>query len=127
MEAPTPAGVPVASTMPGSRVATVDRWAIIWAMVKIMSAVVPSWRNSPLTRVRTARAWGSAISSAVTSHGPIGPWVSKLLPSIIVGVARCQSRTLTSLTTVYPATTSRACSTGTWRHRCPITTPSSPS
>ena len=125
--APTPAGVPVASTVCGSSVATVDRWAIISATVKIMSDVVPSWRTSPLTRVRTRNDWGSGISSAVTTHGPTGPWVSNPLPSSMVGVDRCQSRTLTSFTTVYPATTSRAPSTGTCRHRLPMTTPSSPS
>ena len=39
-----------------------------------------------------ARA-GSPTSSGVTSHGPSGPWVSKDLPIVMVGVRRCQSRT----------------------------------
>ena len=70
------------------------------AQLNTMSEVVPSWRSSPFTQVRTRRAWGSGTSSAVTNHGPMGPWVSKLFPSVMVGVRRCQSRTLTSLTTV---------------------------
>ena len=106
--AATPAGVPVVISMPTSRVNAADRCSIIWAQVKIMSAVVPSWRSSPFTQVRRARSWGSPTSSAVTIAGPVGPWVSKPFPIIMVGVRHCQSRTLTSLTTVKPATTSRA-------------------
>ena len=37
-----------------------------------MSAVVPSWRSSPLTHVRMASAWGSGTSSAVVTQGPEG-------------------------------------------------------
>ena len=40
--AATPAGVPVVISMPTSRVNAADRCSIIWAQVKIMSAVVPS-------------------------------------------------------------------------------------
>ena len=45
----------------------------------------------------------------------------------LVGVRSCQSRTVASLTTVYPAITLRASSRETWRQRRPITNPSSPS
>ena len=44
-----------------------------------------------------------------------------------VGVRHCQSRALTSLMTVNPATTSRARAAGTCWHRRPITMASSPS
>ena len=46
-----------------------------------------------------SRACGS-ISSPVTIQGPSGQWVSKDLPIVKVGTRICQSRTLTSLTTV---------------------------
>jgi hypothetical protein len=69
------------------------------AIPMTMSAVVPSWRSSSSTHVRTERSDGST-ASAVTIHGPSGPCVSKLLPGHIVGVSCCQSRTETSLPTV---------------------------
>ena len=102
---PTPAGVPVEMMSPGSRVNTVDRYSTCSQHEKIMSSVDASWRRSPLTQVRRRRRWGSPTSSAVTIHGPIGPWVSKDFPSVHVGVRHCQSRTVTSLRTVKPATT----------------------
>src|SRR5437763_19849 len=49
-----------------------------------MLAVLPRWRDSPLTVVHTSRAWGSRTSSGVTSHGPIGAKVSALLPFVVV-------------------------------------------
>ena len=61
------------------------------------SSVFPSWRSSSFTHVRSDSPWGSPSSSAVTTHGPSGPCVSKDLPIVIVGVRICQSRTLTSL------------------------------
>src|SRR5437899_2652643 len=43
---------------------------------------------------------GSGTSSRVTSQGPVGPCVSKLLPITQVGEWNCQSRTETSLPTM---------------------------
>ena len=125
--APTPAGVPVETTSPGSRVKTVESSATMSQHEKIMSSVDESWRSSSLTQVRRRRRWGSGTSSVVTSHGPIGPWVSKDFPIVHVGVRHCQSRTLTSFMTVKPATTEAASATDTCRQRRPMTKASSPS
>jgi hypothetical protein len=48
-----------------------------------MSLVWPCCRRSRLTVVQSPRPCGSAISSAVTSHGPIGAKVSALLPLVV--------------------------------------------
>ena len=77
---PTPAGVPVAMMSPGSSVNAVESVSICAAQSKIISLVDASWSSSSFTQVRMRRSCGSAISSAVTTQGPIGPWVSKLLP-----------------------------------------------
>ena len=77
---PTPAGVPVASTVPGSRVIASDRWAIICGAGEHHvrgGAVLAELAVHPGPH---AEGWGSGTSSAVTTHGPMGPWVSKLLP-----------------------------------------------
>ena len=50
------------------------------ATPKIMLAVVPFWRSSPLTHKRSPSDWGSSTSSAVTSCGPSGLNVSHDLP-----------------------------------------------
>ncbi len=75
-----PAGVPVLMTSPGSSTVYWDRCQIRYATSKIMSAVLESWRGSPLTQERSRSACGSPISSAVTSHGPSGLNVSQDLP-----------------------------------------------
>ena len=66
---------------------------------KMRSAVLESWRTSPLTREPMRSASGSATSSAVVIHGPNAQCVSQDLPIVIVGTRICQSRTLTSLAT----------------------------
>ncbi len=96
---PTPEGVPVATTSPGSSVKAVERCSTSAKQSKISSLVFDSWRSSPFTQVRRRSWWGSGSSSAVTIQGPIGPWVSKDLPIVQVGVRSCQSRTVTSFTT----------------------------
>ena len=78
--APTPEGVPVAITSPGSKVMNSLRWLIRKATGKIMSAVLPVCRRLPLTSSHRSRRCGSATSSRVTSHGPIGAKLSELLP-----------------------------------------------
>ena len=53
---------------------------MISATPKYIREVFESWRTSSFTRQAIARACGSGISSAVTSHGPIGQNVSSDLP-----------------------------------------------
>ena len=55
-----------------------------------MSAVLASWRSSPLTQLRTVSACGSGTSSAVVTHGPKGPKLSPPLARIHWGSARWQ-------------------------------------
>ena len=76
----TPAGVPVLITSPGRSTMNWLRYQTRWSTPKIMSAVVPSCRGSPLTQSRRPSACGSATSSAVTIHGPSGLNVSQFLP-----------------------------------------------
>ena len=66
MPRPTPSGVPVTMTSPGSSVMNRLRWATISATEKIMSLVVLFCRITPLTFSDTGRFCGSGISSAVT-------------------------------------------------------------
>jgi hypothetical protein len=94
---PTPAGVPVRTTSPGSSV-------IVWlthetqaATSRSMSAVVPSCFTSPLTVVRSDRAPGSI---SVSIHGPRGQESSKALARVHCFSARCMSRIVRSLPTV---------------------------
>ncbi len=96
---------------------------------KIWSAVVPSWRSTPLTESRTVRACGSGISSAVTSHGPSGLKVSQFFPlSQVPPRSIWYSRSETSCAIVYPATcASPSSAVRRWRAVRPMTTPSSAS
>jgi len=68
-----PPGLPVAIMSPGSSQVKVEMWLITNGMSKIIMSVMPSWRTSPSTRVTIGTADRSAISSAVTIHGPIAP------------------------------------------------------
>ena len=85
MTNPTPAGVPVAMIVPGSNVNAVEMCSISSQQLLIICDVDASCRRSSSTHVRIRRSCGSVISSVVTNHGPIGPWVSQLLPIVIVG------------------------------------------
>src|SRR6478609_8790851 len=79
---PTPSGVPVATTSPGFRVITSDRYARSSPTPNTMSAVVPSCTVSPLTTVVSRQpAPGSPVSSAVTIS-EIGPLASAFLPTV---------------------------------------------
>lgn len=83
----------------------------MWWTGKIMSRVWPCWRLTPLTASRSPRSCGSAISSAVTSHGPSGLKVSQDLPrSHCDEYSSWNSRSETSWLTAYPAMTSDASS-----------------
>ena len=66
---PTPAGVPVRMTSPGSSVITAEMNAICVGMSWIIWLVRPSCLTSPLTRVTRRRSDGS---STVSTHGPSG-------------------------------------------------------
>ena len=68
-----PPGLPVAIMSPGSSQVKVETWLITNATSKIIMSVMPSWRISPSTRVTIGTLERSAISSAVTIHGPIAP------------------------------------------------------
>ena len=105
---PTPGGVPVAITSPGSRLIVRVTNAISSATPKIICAVDESCTVSPPTSHRIRSVCGSGISSVVTSHGPMGRNPSIALPSSHWEDRNCRSRAETSLTHVYPATCSRA-------------------
>ena len=66
------------------------------ATEKIMSAVLESWRCSPLSHVCSRSAWGSGTSSAVTRSGPSGRKPSSVLPNIHWAVRNWRSRALRS-------------------------------
>ena len=70
---PTPEGVPVKMTSPGSSGTLADRFAISAGTEKISWLVRLSCITSPLTSQPSSRSFGSATSSRVTSQGPIGP------------------------------------------------------
>ena len=80
MPSPTPGGVPVTITSPGSMTKNCEQYQTMCATPKIIVLVLPRWRCSPLTSSHMSRFCGSLISSLVTNHGPIGPKVSQPLP-----------------------------------------------
>src|SRR6266487_195951 len=94
---PTPGGVPVAMTSPGSRVNDAEHQLIRWLTGKYMSAVEADWVGEPLMMHWILRPFGSGISSAVTSTGPIGQNVSSDLARTHWPSAACRSRAETSL------------------------------
>ena len=77
---PTPAGVPVAMMVPGSRVMPEDSSSMISAMLLRSRLVLELCRGSPLTSVVSVSAGGKAISFAVVMQGPMGVKPSRLLP-----------------------------------------------
>ena len=97
---PTPGGVPVVMTSPGTSVMYFDRSATRSATPKIMVRVLPVCLRTPLTSSHMSRFCGSLSSSVVTSHGPIGPKVSQPLPLLHCVALRFSwySRSDTSLT-----------------------------
>ena len=97
---PTPTGVPVAITSPGSSVMTALIASIRVGMSKIRSATAAFWRCSPLTQVVSTSFVGSGTSSAVRIAGPIGQKVSSPLPRIHWLWRFCRWRAVTSLTMV---------------------------
>ena len=99
---PTPWGVPVKRTVPGSSVVLPLRNSMSVGTSKIMSLVFQSCIVLPLRRVWMRSAFGSGISSLSTRHGPSGANVSKVLPRHHWLPPRwiCQSRALTSFAQV---------------------------
>ena len=85
-QTPTPDGVPVMITSPGSSVNARDAWAIVWAMLKIMSRVCPPERLAGDCGAY-AKGLRIPISSRVTIHGPSGQNVSRLLPRTPLSIA----------------------------------------
>jgi hypothetical protein len=82
MPSATPGGVPVMMTSPGSSTMNCEQYHTMWAAPKIIVLVEPFCRLSPLTVSHMSSFCGFGISSLVTSHGPIGPNVSALLPLV---------------------------------------------
>src|SRR5262249_55540349 len=109
MPSPTPGGVPVRMTSPGSSTKYCEQHQTRCLQSKIMVPVLPRWRFCPLTSSHMLSRCGSLISSLVTSHGPSGPELSALLrlthcPLLSIWNRRSD----TSLPRQYPATTSSA-------------------
>src|ERR1700758_591844 len=82
MPSPTPGGVPVMITSPGSMTKNCEQYQTRCSTPKIMVRVEPFCRLSPLTVSHMSSFCGSLISSLVTSHGPSGPKVSEPLPLV---------------------------------------------
>jgi hypothetical protein len=95
--APTPPGVPVTITSPGSRVVKVEMYSISFGILKIICSVVACCMRSPFRRHDSVICVPAGISSAVTSQGPKPPVLAKFLPAVHWMVWRCQSRTEPSL------------------------------
>ena len=124
---PTPPGVPVAMTSPGSRVMIVLRSATISAGPNTSWSVLDDCLVTPSTVQLTSRPRPSPISSTVTSAGPTGVDPSKVLPARNCVVRVCQSRIDTSLSTVKPAMAPSASSGPALRTSRPMTTANSTS
>src|SRR6267378_2891778 len=95
--APTPPGVPVTMTSPGSSVVKLEMYSISFGILKIICSVVACCMRSPFRRHDSVSSVAAGISSAVTSHGPKPPVLAKFLPAVHWMVWRCQSRTEPSL------------------------------
>ncbi len=121
---PTPAGVPVRITVPGSSVRSDERNSTSAGTAKTISEVEESCITSPFSVAVSRRSEGSR---SVAMHGPRGQKLSKLLARTHCRPRRCQSRAETSLPTVYPRITPPASAAGTLRQAAPMTTASSTS
>ena len=73
-----------------------EMYSMSAGILKIIRPVLESCSFSPPMVRLMARACGSGISSLLTTHGPIGANVGKLLPRDHCVVARWTSRALTS-------------------------------
>ena len=89
MNSPQPSGVPVSTTSPGSSVKQREQNDEQLGHAEDHAAVVSSCMSSPFTRVVRRRSSTGPSSSGVTTTGPSGQKVSKLLPRV-----HCPSREL---------------------------------
>ena len=126
---PTPEGVPVMTTSPGSSVRPAESSAMIRATPKTIWLVLASCLVTPFTLVQMPRSCGSTSSSAVTIQGPSGRCVSKFFPLNHWPPCQscCTSRTETSFPIVYPKTCPSALDSGMSMPPRPMTTASSTS
>ena len=125
---PTPDGVPVKITSPGSRGSTADSSTTRLVTSNTMSPVRASWTVSPSTEQPRARSSGSSSSSVVTSQGPIGPNPGYDFPNEnCAPAANWRPRSERSCPIVTPATWFHASAAATRSARSPITTTSSTS
>ena len=97
---PTPSGVPVRTTSPGSRVVNAVMCSISRGMSKTRSAVRASCFTSPLSRVVIARFAASSRPRWVEIQGPSGQNVSKPLARFHCRSLACRSRAVTSFAMV---------------------------
>ena len=89
---PTPPGVPVAITSPGSSSVKPVRYSMMVGMSKIIKSVGARCISLPLSRVTSVSFDGSGSSSVVTSQGPNPPVAGKFFPGVHCEVWNCQSR-----------------------------------
>src|SRR3954453_5740269 len=82
MPSPTPGGVPVVITSPGSITKNCEQYQTMCGISKIIVLVLPRWRFSPFTSSHMSRVLTFFTSSLVTSQGPSGPKVSQPLPLV---------------------------------------------
>src|SRR5438067_6935734 len=78
--APTPSGVPLAITSPGSSVIPCDRYETRYATLKIIFEVFDDCMTLPLSSPSIFSDCTSSISSRVVMNGPNGAKVSRPLP-----------------------------------------------
>src|SRR6185312_14630925 len=95
---PTPAGVPVRTRSPGSKVITCEIKRKTTSTGKINASVLSDCFISPFTRLSTRTPFQGSISSVTI--GPAGQNVSKPLARVHCGSFFCRSRAVTSLATV---------------------------
>ena len=98
---PTPDGVPVVMTSPGSSVQKRVSHSTTSGTGKISSRVFECWRFSPFTQPSTSSSDGSRPTAM---HGPIGAKVSKPLAREYCTSLACSSRAVTSFRQVTPRT-----------------------
>jgi len=127
---PTPSGVPVKITVPGSKVVDCDKKAMMDGTSKIMSEVFDDCTVFPLSTQERASLLGSGINCLPTITGPRGQKVSNPLAKHHCVPPRtfpCHFLAETSFATAYPATKSKAFSFVAFLHGFPIITANSTS
>src|SRR6185312_8490075 len=115
---PTPSGVPVSTTSPGSNVMKVVTYSSSAAMPNTMSSVEARCTTSPFSRVSTAMPAGS---TSVWTQGPSGADPSKPFARVHWSSGRCRLRSVTSFAQVNPRMYREASSARTPRASLPIT------